>query len=207
MKKILAVMMCCVMFVLAFAGCSGNDDGAVEAFENYVSAQKNAESTEKLYPQELMDYIRRVCTERDCSEEEIQNEIAEECKPLIMKMDFAKIYAMDGNYKDAFTFSWELVDKKVGSKSEVAELNEYAKSKMGFTGEIEEAVAIKSHASITANKDDKELIKGNRYGVSIKIDGKWYYLADSRYCSQVWCEPNNVMKGDCVEWVMDFLYN
>lgn len=207
MKKILAIVLCCAMFVLAFAGCSGNDDGAVKAFEKHVAAQKNAESMEKLYPQELIDYIKRVCTEKGYTEEEIQNEIAEECKPLIKKMDFARFYVEDGNYKDAFTFDWEITDKKVGSKSEVAELNEFAKSKLGFTSKIEAAVAIKSNLAITANKENKELINGRRHGVSIKINGQWYYIVDTNYGSKIWCERFDLNERVAVDWIMDFLYS
>ncbi len=206
MKKILAIALCCILFVLAFAGC-GSDNGDVEAFEKYVEAQKNAESTEKLYPQELIDYIKRVCTEKGYNEEEIKNEIADECKPVIKHMDVAKIYVTDDNYKDAFTYDWKITDKKAGSKSEVAELNEFVENKLGFTSEIEDAVAIKSNLTITAKENNKELIKGNRYGVSIKIDGKWYYLADSTYASKVWCERLNMTENVSVEWIMDFLYN
>ncbi len=210
-KRIIALVICCISIfsIMLITGCSAeNSKTAMDAFEKYAKAQDDvdADTLLALVPEDLKNYIRNKYIESGSAEEKVEKAIKEEFEPLVNRMDFALFYAPDKNFKDAFSFKYEVTGKHEATKDEVKVLNEYVKNKMKFENDIEDVVVMKSKLTVTAQKDGKEFLSGGyRVGFCLKINGEWYYFEETRNTAELWRTADGLDVIDQVEWIAKFI--
>lgn len=213
MKRIVLIVLCCVMLVAALAGCGSDGSGAgnyESAFKAYMEAQENADTDAiiDLLPPDFYDYVHDYCMDRlreDPTDEAIKKSIETRYRPIVLTFDMAQPELRDADLVKDFTFSYRIEDTYKASSAELKEFNNYTKEYLGFENNAQEIVLIKYRYTLKLKGEvyrSNDDIKG--WGVCVKMDGKWYYGDSYGMSSYMWEDRQGLSVNSCVQWIVDW---
>ncbi len=211
MKKIVSIVLCCMMLVAALAGCGSDSTGYEKAFESFKTAQNNVDKDAmvKLVPPFLYDYYlnnrKNAAEERgiEFNEQESRESINRMFRPTILNMDAAKFDKDVDIYKD-FSFDYNITGTHAASSSELKEFNRYIKANLNTKDKAQGVVVVKYKYTI---KYKGEAIIGfenaRGSGVCVKVGGKWYYVDGNTGGREMWINGQGLLINDSVQWIVD----
>ncbi len=216
MKKVISLILCCVMLVavLAFSGCDSKKTGvsgsAEDALDTYIKAQDDldCDAIIDLLPPDFYDFVYADSKDRvreEPTDEVIRNHVEMRYRPIVLTFDMAEPELRDADLKNDFSFSYKIEDTYKATSSELDEFNNYVKENLGFENKAQEVVLIEYRYTL---KFKDKIYRNNEdiknYGICVKMDGRWYYGDSHGFSSYMWEDREGLRINSCVQWIVDW---